>query len=400
VAPPGSAAPEWPAETATLPSGIRRSVAAAGPCAEERRIADERCEGASRARARADAAVDALRTAQRSYDRHEAAAAAALDVADPRVIRTAKEEAHAAFRAAASTARTTEAHEAAARDWVHAVNRINRDARHAAATVARERAASRDIVVHLERLSLEADTARITAGNADAACLAARSVLADCDELAASERPGTIISPVAGAPGRIHVEEDETLGIALEAGGRPFVFRLLEGDRVAMHTIVTSLAGGDVDERRHWLLLVTRLIEAITADAIEASALDLPDDHPFWGMFTRTERRQIAQALASQGYRFDGLGGWIDARQPSKRDLSLAVGYAGLDPMRVRNWPSDQAIESLFTDATVAADEHLASRAGDMTLGEMVTMLGRRADGLTEVWNAWGKIRPLMLSES
>ncbi len=334
------------------------------------------------------------------YDRHESAAAAATEVADPRAIQTAKEEAQAAFRAAASAARTTEDNEAAARAWLNGINRINRDARYATATVARERAASRDVVVQLERLALEADTARITAGNADAACLAARSVLADCDELAGPERPSTIISPVAGAPGRIHVEEDETLGIALEAGGRPFVFRLLEGDRAAMHTIVTTLAGDDVDERSHWQLLVTRLIEAIKADAIEASALELPDDHPFWGMFTRTERRQIAHALASLGYRFDGLGGWTDARQPSKRDLSLALGYAGLDPMRVRHWPNDQAIEALFTDATVAADEYLASRAGDMTLGEMVAMLGRRADGLTEVWNAWGKIRPLMLSES
>jgi hypothetical protein len=30
----------------------------------------------------------------------------------------------------------------------------------------------------------------------------------------------------------------------------------------------------------------------------------------------------------------------------------------------------------------------------------MVTMLGRRADGLAEVWNVWGRIRPLLLEES
>jgi hypothetical protein len=47
----------------------------------------------------------------------------------------------------------------------------------------------------------------------------------------------------------------------------------------------------------------------------------------------------------------------------------------------------------------VAADEHLAGRAGDLTLGELVTMLGRRADGLAEVWNAWGRLRPLLLEE-
>ena len=205
---------------------------------------------------------------------------------------------------------------------------------------------------------------------------------------------------MAGTPGRIHVDEDETLGIALEAGGEPLIFRLLKGDRAAMDTVVTTLAGDDVEARRNWQLLVGRLLDAITADAIEASALVLPDQHPFWGMFTHTERRAVAHALASLGYRFDGVGGWIDARYPSKRDLSLAMGYAGLDPMRVRQWPNDAAIENLFADATVASDEYLASRAGDMTLAEMVGMLGRRADALADVWNAWGRIRPLLLSET
>ena len=53
----------------------------------------------------------------------------------------------------------------------------------------------------------------------------------------------------------------------------------------------------------------------------------------------------------------------------------------------------------LYTNVTVAADEHLAQRAGDLTLGELVTMLGRRADGLAEVWNEWGRLRPLLLAD-
>ena len=79
---------------------------------------------------------------------------------------------------------------------------------------------------------------------------------------------------------------------------------------------------------------------------------------------------------------------------------ALAVGYAGLDPMRVRRWPNEEATSELFRDVTVAADEYLASVAGDLTLAEMVTMLARRADGLAEVWNNWGKIRPLLLDET
>jgi hypothetical protein len=90
----------------------------------------------------------------------------------------------------------------------------------------------------------------------------------------------------------------------------------------------------------------------------------------------------------------------MDDRQPSQRDLSLALGYAGLDPMRMRQWPDGAAMTTLFADVTVAADEWLASAAGDLTLAEMVGMLGRRADGLAEVWNQWGHIRPLLLDEA
>jgi hypothetical protein len=145
---------------------------------------------------------------------------------------------------------------------------------------------------------------------------------------------------------------------------------------------------------------MTGLVEAIVADAIEASALEFPANHPFWGGFSRPQSRDIVRALSSLGFRFDGLGGWTDERSPSQRDLSLALGYAGLDPMRIRVWPTAEETESLFRDVTVAADEYLAGIAGDLTLAEMVTMLGRRADGLAEVWNNWGRIRPLLLEET
>jgi hypothetical protein len=52
----------------------------------------------------------------------------------------------------------------------------------------------------------------------------------------------------------------------------------------------------------------------------------------------------------------------------------------------------------LFRDVTVAADEYISATAPGLTLGEMVTLLGRRADGLTDLWNAWGRVRPLLLA--
>jgi hypothetical protein len=254
--------------------------------------------------------------------------------------------------------------------------------------------------VTLERLGLEADAARIAAGTADAACLAARVAAADCDERAGTAPATPTVSPdTAMPPGGPRLDDDETLRVALEVGGTPRIFRLLRGDRQAMTSVVASLAGDDPDSRRRWQLQLTDLVEAIVADAIEASALEFPDDHAFWGAFSKAQDRDIVHALSSLGYRFDGLGGWIDGRHPSQRDLSLALGYAGLDRMRVRRWPNEEATSELFRDVTVAADEYLAGLAGDLTLAEMVAMLGRRADGLAEVWNDWGRIRPLLLDE-
>jgi len=383
--PPGTAAAAAPAATER--------------CAEERRIAEERCELATRARAQADATSEALRQAQRDYDAHDGAAREARERSDPRAIQVAKDQAQGGFRAAVRAAEGPDDLEAAARDWLNEINRINTEAKDAAGRAVRESGAAAEIANRLERLGLEADAARIGAENADAACLAARAAVAECDERVATD-PSTFLVPPAPAPPRMpDLVEDETLGIALGSGGTPRVFRLLRGDRVAMATIVTALAGEDAEARRRWQLQLSGLIEAILADAIVAGYLEFPDAHPFWGSFTRAQNRDIVQALSSLGYRFDGLGGWSDGRFPSQRDLSLALGYAGLDPMRMRHWPNEEATAGLFRDVTVAADEYLAEVAGDLTLGEMVTTLGRRADPLADIWNQWGRIRPLLLEE-
>jgi hypothetical protein len=159
------------------------------------------------------------------------------------------------------------------------------------------------------------------------------------------------------------------------------------------------MAGDDPSGRRHWQLVLSDLVDAILADSIEAASLDFPKDHPFWGPFPTDQSRDIIHALSSLGYRFDGLGGWVDGRAPSQRDLSLALGYAGIDPVRIRPWPTEAEVEGLLRDVTVAADERLVGAAGDLTLGELVTMLGRRADGLADAWNEWGRLRPLLLEE-
>jgi hypothetical protein len=92
------------------------------------------------------------------------------------------------------------------------------------------------------------------------------------------------------------------------------------------------------------------------------------------------------------------MGGFADGRVPPARDLSLAVGYAGLDRMRIRTWPNEAEIGALYEGAVVAADEWLADEAGDLSLGRMVDALGGRAAELADLWNAWGRVRPALLA--
>jgi hypothetical protein len=134
------------------------------------------------------------------------------------------------------------------------------------------------------------------------------------------------------------------------------------------------------------------------ARAIEAGYLILPEDDAFWGLFSDRERREIVEALAALGFRFDGLGGFAGDRVPAARDLSLAVGYAGLDRMRIRIWPQGGELAGLYARATVAADEWLAWVARDLELGPLTAALGPRAAGLRAIWDAWGRIRPALLA--
>jgi hypothetical protein len=371
-------------------------------CADQRRVADERCAVATRAREGAQAALETLRTNQRTYDDLVSRAEAEAAAADPRAVRAAKEAAQHAFRHARSSGRSRDDIEAAARDWLTEINRINHETREASAAAERHRRAAAEIAGSLERLSVEADAARISAESAEEVCVAAREAVAACQEAALLAAAGGSPAPpeVIPSAAATMVVDDEAIVTPMgsRAGEDAAIIRLLRGDREVMDRIVARLAGDDPEARRQWQTRIGELLEALIARSIEAVAFDFPGDHFFWSPFTRSQSRDIMGALSSLGYRHDGFGGWADERVPSQRDLSLAVGYAGLDPMRIRHWPSEADMPDLLRGVTVAADEYVWEAAGGLTLGELVSLLGRRADGLTEVWNEWGVIRPILLS--
>ena len=172
-------------------------------CADERRIADERCELATRARShgRRGARRPAPRPAdlRRARGRGRHGRLARRPAGGPR-----SEGGRPGWlpRGCRRRRRRPTLLEDAARDWLTEINRINTEAREAPTTATREHAAAARSERTLERLGLEADAARIGAENADAACLAARVAVAECDERASARCrvPGARIAPVDRRP--------------------------------------------------------------------------------------------------------------------------------------------------------------------------------------------------------
>ena len=366
------------------------------PCATPRAVADETCAHADRMAAVAGAARERARDARRAYDEHVGRRDRAAATVDPRAIRAAKDDAQAQFRRSRLAARDRAAVEAAAAAWLREINRINARSREAALVMSHEAGVEVELLRAVEKAGLDTDVARIGSEHAAEACRAARIALASCEEAerlgSAAREPVTLATPRQMAP-----EDEAVPGLPSAAGEDAAILRLLRGDGATLRSIVERLAGSDPDEQRRWQLLISDLVDAIVARAIDASALSFPEDHVFWGPYTPSQCRDIASAMAALGCRFDGLGGFADGRVPSQRDLSLALGYAGEDPMRVRIWPTEAQMPALYREVRVDAGRYLVETAGGLTMGEMVDLLGRRAEPLAELWNAWGRVRPLLV---
>jgi hypothetical protein len=389
------------ANAAAQAASSSASEVAADPCAGARQLAGERCAVAEQARTHAERAAGEARDARRAYDTAVQEAEVAAREADPRGIAAAKEVARRAFREATAEARDRHAQELAATVWLTEINRINRDRRASLARAATATKRMEQVLPTIEALALAADAARITAETATSACNDARNALAICEEAGVDRRAADLIASVPWRdrpPTDRPAEEPDDARIMVHEGGRqPAIYRLLDGDGETMARIVEA-AVHTPDERRQLQLDLSGLVDAIVAGAIEQAFLDFPPSHRFWAGLTRVESREVAVGLAGLGYRFDGLGGFDGGRVPSARDLSLAVGYAGLDPRRIRQWPTEAESRELYRGVTVAADEYLASMAPELSLSELVALLGRRSERLADLWNQWGHVRPLLMA--
>ncbi len=321
-------------------------------------------------------------------------------LADPRRVAAEKERLQARFRAADRPTASAEGGLAAVRDWLTAVSALNGAV---AAATRRARAGRGELgrqAVEQERLELEADAARIAAERAEVACRAARETLAACAErqhpLSPAPQPVTSTRdghwPASAEPA---FERDPSSVPAPPP--QPAILRVLRGEADAREELVARLSTGDPAGTAAWHVRIARFVDAVVARAVEDGDLDLDGAHPFWQQFSAKEQTRVVVALAALGFRFDRLGGFADGRVPGARDLSIAVGYAGLDRARVRALPGAAELSALFTGAQVRADAWLARQAGDLSLERVEAALGPRAAGLADLWDAWGPARAAML---
>jgi len=385
------------------------------------------------ARKEADAASRRVAESRSRYDDRLRAVALAEAAVNAAAANEAKNDAHRRFRATVAAARERGQVEAAAIDWLESINRINNQARLAQTAAQREREAAQASLAELTELSNLAASSETMAVEAMAACEAARAALAarptegETGESVATEAqassvpeptephdasvaaapvpavPATrpALDPVLSssppeAPADEEAQRTDWLVIDLRSPEPQVVIRLMRRESTTLGALVDRLAGGDVTAASCWRLLLSTFVDAVTAAAIDDAALEFAEANPFWNQFTQAEAREVARGLAALGFRFDGFASFADGRVPSQRDLALAVGAAGLLPARVKYWPGTAEAADLFRGVRTAGDTFIAAGAPALTLGELVRLLGRRAEPLADLWNDWSRIRPLL----
>lgn len=407
------------------------------PAGGRRRLVEIRCGFAEMARQEAEAAAARVEQTRRLLDGQADALARAQAAIDPAATHAAKDGAHRSFRATVAAARTRGQVEAAANTWLNEINKINAAGRTAQARVRHERESVDELLSQLAKQSDFAEASSATAAAAMEACRAARAELeasgaveegeapeatvaaasaaleslgepepvttpGDSRSAAPAEAP-TPVAPVAPAAQVVPLVGENLpsaggLVVDIRARHPQAIIRLLRRDNRTMNVLVRQLGGGDSAARRGWKLLLSNFVDSVVAAAIDDACFEFPAGHPFWSQFSVDESREVARGLATLGFRYDGLGGFADEHVPTQRDLTLAVGQAGLIPVRVHYWPRPDEEAQLFEGVRVSGDYFIALRAPTLTLGDLVRILGRRAELLTDLWNAWPRVRPLLLA--
>ena len=372
----------------------------ADACAELRRIAASRCDEARAAAQVHAAAAERTHMFRRDLVAAEHVVATAEAAADPRPRSDEKSRAREVYLAAREQAASEGELSDATATWAHAVDRINRAARLAARALAKARAEA----AGLERAVHEAErveqAARMRAEAAEAGCLDARVRLATCEErLMAPADPGHA-DMAPSTPGQPPAAAGSPVGtIGQIPHGEPLVIEsMVSGDRRALELAATAIAEHGQLSPAAIRVQLQELVDAIASVAGQEGFLLFDPGHPFWSNLTVDEARDVLAALARLGFRFEPAEGWHAGRAPTPSDLSLALAYAGLDARNVRGLPSAADLRTLPSSIGIDARAFLAAFAPDLAMDQLVRLLEVRAVKLGPLWDAWGLVRPILLS--
>lgn len=380
------------------PAALPARAPSGGPCAPARAEVDQRCVDAERLAQAAALAQQRLREAKRQLAELGHQRDTDVRVLDRRQLNEAKEQARKAYRELVAQATGPAEVQAAASAWLREMDQLNRQLAQAETRGGHVTDRAAALQRAMPGMDLAADAARIAAETAQVACIEARRQLAACEEetgrriaatgpsVRATANPTQASSAASPAP-RAHI-----------AGAAPIAL-LLRGDRQALLGLTLRLADETGVEAGRLQLLLLELRGQIAARALEEHALAFPAEHPFWSQFNPDAGRQMVASLASLGFAFDGRQGWRDGRSPAIRDLALALANCGYDPRTLRRPAGQAAIDGLWQGTTVLVEEFLVNQAPDLALGRLVELLGPRGSRLGELWDMWGRLRPLLLPQ-
>ncbi len=368
---------------------------ASGPCAPARAEVDYRCAEAERLAQAAQVHVQRLRDAKLMLARVQAQRDSDARVRDRRLLSDAKENARRAYRESYARARNGSQNgdvQGAAGEWLREINRLNRELELADQRAEEVTRQITELEGALPGIELAADAARIAAETAQAACVEARRALAACEEDAAGRLPTPALARIAAT-----ATAPMTAAAAQTAAGPAPISLLLRGDRQALLGLTLRLAEETGAEAGRLQLLLLELRQAIAARALEDGALAFPQNHPFWSQFSVDDDRRLVASLTHLGYGFDGHDGWRNGRAPGPRELAMALEHAGHDPRSLRRPAGQAAIDGLWQGTRVLVEEWLSAAAPDLALGRLIDILGPRGSRLNELWDMWGRLRPLLV---
>jgi hypothetical protein len=368
---------------------------AADACAELRQEVAARCDEAHAAAQAHAAAIEETRARRRDLvaAQHEGEEAAAA--ADPAPRRAEKAAARDAFLVARKVATDDAGISEATAVWANTIDRINRQGRLAARAVtrAREKSAAAEEAVQAAQRAEQA--VRFRAEATQAACLDGRVRLASCEERIAGVTPDPSSRDEVSAGTAAPASRANVVG-----GPEPLVIEaLVGGDEAILDLASAAIAEHGVLSPASVNLQLRELVDAISATAGDEGYLLFDQRYPLWAQLSPQESLDVVAALARLGFQLEPHEGWHRGRSPSGSDLSMALGYAGLDTRQMRSLPTAADLAAMPASIGVDAGAFLAGQAPDLAVDQLVRLLGRRATTLESLWDEWGHVRPVLLAE-